>query len=316
MMGRPLRIEYAGAYYHVAARGNEQKDIFKSRKDREKFLSYLGSAVSRYGAVIHGYCLMSNHYHLLLETPSGNLSQIMQHLNGAYTNYFNTKRSRSGHLFQGRFQAILIEADEYSRELSRYIHLNPVRAGIVTKPEDYQWSSYRDYIGVREPPAWLHTQSILSCFHQSIPAAQEKYCGFVEDLLGREYQSPLKGAVASTLLGSCGFVQEITEKHIAGKPVDRDLPALRALSKRPSIDKIIETTERLLPENKRLATQASIYLCHKYSGAQLKEISERFGVGQSAISQASRRFALQLEKDPGLKKTIAQLEGAVSMSRV
>lgn len=108
-MGRQLRIEYPGAHYHVTARGNERKEIFKNDRDRGKFLSYLESAVTRYGAVVHAYCLMKNHYHLLLETPSGNLSQVMQHINGAYTNYFNTKRKRSGHLFQGRYKAILID---------------------------------------------------------------------------------------------------------------------------------------------------------------------------------------------------------------
>src|SRR5664279_2859353 len=140
-MARPLRIEYPGAFYHVTSRGNEQKDIFRSRKDREKFLGYLESAKERYGAVIHAFCLMNNHYHLLLETPSGNLSQIMRHINGAYTTYFNVKRKRAGHLFQGRYKAILVEADEYAKELSRYIHLNPVRVGIVANPEEYRWSS-------------------------------------------------------------------------------------------------------------------------------------------------------------------------------
>lgn len=109
---RPLRIQYPGAFYHVTARGNERKDVFKSKRDRERFLSYLETATERYGARVHVYCLMGNHYHLLLETPEGNLSQIMRHINGAYTTYFNTKRQRSGHLFQGRFKAILVDADE------------------------------------------------------------------------------------------------------------------------------------------------------------------------------------------------------------
>ena len=114
-MARPLRIEYPGAFYHVTSRGNEQKDIFRSRKDREKFLSYLESAKERYGAAIHTFCLMNNHYHLLLETPAGNLSQIMRHINGAYTTYFNVKRKRSGHLFQGRYKAILVDADCFGK---------------------------------------------------------------------------------------------------------------------------------------------------------------------------------------------------------
>ena len=136
-MARPLRITYPGAFYHVTSRGNERKAVFKSKRDREKFLEYLESATQRYDARIHTYCMMDTHYHLLLETPSGNLPQIMRHINGAYTTYFNVKRHRSGHLFQGRYKAILVDIDAYAQELSRYIHLNPVRAKIVETPEDY-----------------------------------------------------------------------------------------------------------------------------------------------------------------------------------
>ena len=142
-MARPLRITYPGAFYHVTSRGNERKNVFKNKRDREKFLEYFESATKRYDAVIHVFCLMDNHYHLLLETPSGNLPQIMQHINGAYTTYFNVKRGRSGHLFQGRYKAILVDIDEYAKELSRYIHLNPVRAKLVKTPEEYEWSSYQ-----------------------------------------------------------------------------------------------------------------------------------------------------------------------------
>ncbi|BCG46469.1 hypothetical protein GEOBRER4_n1264 [Citrifermentans bremense] len=146
-MARPLRIDFPGAFYHVTSRGDEKCDIFKSARDRLKFLEYLASTVDRHGAVIHGYCLMTNHYHLLLETPHANLSQILHLLNGSYTTYFNVKRKRAGHLFQGRFKAILVEADQYALELSRYMHLNPVRAGMTKEPATYQWSSYLAYIG-------------------------------------------------------------------------------------------------------------------------------------------------------------------------
>ena len=215
-MGRPLRIVYPGAYYHVTSRGNERKDVFMSQKDREQFLSYLESAVNRYDAVIHAYCLMSNHYHLILETPSGNLSKIMQHINGAYTNYFNLKRKRCGHLFQGRFKAILVEADEYAQELSRYIHLNPVRATIVNRPEEYRWSSYLDYTGERKCPDWLETSLILEYFGNG-EDRYGKYRIFVEEMLGSEYTSPFTGVVASTILGSENFVYRVTEKYIDSK---------------------------------------------------------------------------------------------------
>ena len=313
-MGRPLRIEYPGAYYHVTTRGNERKDVFKSEKDRERFLTYLESAVKRYGAIIHVYCLMSNHYHLFIETPSGNLSQIMQHINGAYTNYFNTKRKRSGHLFQGRYKAILIEADEYAAELSRYIHLNPVRADMTKRPEEYPWSSYRDYIGERKAPEWLKTGFVLGYFGTKASDSERRYRKFVEDLLGKEYESPLNAAIAATMLGGTEFIREIMEKYINGKQTDRDLPALRTLSNRPTNDSIIQRVQGIEPA--RLAEKISIYLCHKYSGAKLKEIGELFGIGQSAVTQTSRRFAKQMDGDETLTKLVGQLERALGVSNV
>lgn len=306
-MGRQLRIEYPGAHYHVTARGNERKDVFKSIRDREKFLLYLESAVLRYGAVIHSYCLMNNHYHLLLETPTGNLSQVMQHINGAYTNYFNAKRKRSGHLFQGRYKAILIEADEYALELSRYIHLNPVRAGACVAPDEYRWSSHRDYIGLREAPSWLNTTLILGLFGTSKDIAWKKYRKFVEELVGKEQESPVMRAVAATILGSEDFVAEIQGRHVDAKTADRNLPALRQLVNRPAIDRIIRIAKEAFGDNEQLAGKAAIYLCHKYSGAKLREIGERFGVKDSAISQSSRRFEMGLCKDKELAKTVGKL---------
>jgi REP element-mobilizing transposase RayT len=313
-MGRPLRIEYAGAHYHITARGNEQKDVFKSQRDREQFLSYLESSVLRYGAVIHAYCLMSNHYHLLLETPSGNLSKIMQHINGAYTNYFNVKRKRSGHLFQGRYKAILIDADEYAKELSRYIHLNPVRAGMVSRPAEYRWSSYSEYVGERKSPDWLTTGLVLGYFGTG-KKGFNSYRKFVEELIEQEYENPLNCTVAATILGSEEFVQEITTRHIDGKEKDRDLPALKKLATRPSLDRIIQTVQRII-DNEKLSGKACIYFYHKFSGARLKEIGSCFGIGESAVSQASRRFVLQVKDNKELSKAVEKIKSELNLSRV
>jgi len=315
-MARQLRIEYPDAYYHVTARGNERKEIFKSEKDREKFLSYLESAVNRYGAVIHVWCLMSNHYHLLVETPSGNLSQIMQHINGAYTNYFNTKRKRSGHLFQGRYKGILVEADEYALELSRYIHLNPVRIGVVNEPGDYRWSSFQEYTGKRKMADWLSTEFILGYFDKSQSAAQKKYQQFVEEMVGKEHESPLQQMVAATMLGTPEFVATIQEQHIDGKSPDRNLPALKQLKGKPTIDQILEITRSVIKEDEKLVTKVAIYLCHRFSGTKLKEIGDQFGVKESAVSQSSRRFALELEKDKKLQKLVTDLEKQVNLCNV
>jgi REP element-mobilizing transposase RayT len=149
-----------------------------------------GQTGSRSNAVIHVYCIMDNHYHLLLETPSGNLSKIMAYINGAYTTYFNTKRQRCGHLFQGRFKAILVEAVEYAKELSRYIHLNPARAKMTELPEDYKWSSYSFYIGKDKSPEWLTVDFIFIYFGKKISDAQSRYMDFVNKKIGQEYESP------------------------------------------------------------------------------------------------------------------------------
>lgn len=243
-MARPLRIAFPGAFYHVTSRGNEQKDVFKNQRDREKFLEYLASATERYGAVIHAYCLLSNHYHLLLETPAGNLSQIMRHINGAYTTYFNVKRKRFGHLFQGRFKAILIEADEYATGLSRYIHLNPVRAGMAERPEDYRWSSYRSYIGQTAAPEWLKTGMVLDYFGRNIKVASKKYRTFVEDILGTEYESPLQSTYGTAVLGSGKFIEMVTATHLTDQVANRDVPALRQFINRPSPEEILSAVGR------------------------------------------------------------------------
>jgi len=212
-MARALRITFPGAFYHITTRGNERKAVFKNKRDREKFLEYLESATLRYDARIHAYCLMDNHYHLLLETPSGNLPQIMRHINGAYTTYFNVKRDRYGHLFQGRYKAILVDVDEYAKELSRYMHLNPVRAKIVETPEEYNWSSYQFYIGKQKPVEWLYRDFILGFFGKKISSAQKGYQEFVNALAFQEYDSPLEQVVSSTLLGSADFIAYIKDNR-------------------------------------------------------------------------------------------------------
>ena len=278
-MARPLRIEYPGAFYHITSRGNERKAVFKSARDREKFLSYLGSATERYAAIVHVYCLMDNHYHLLLETPAGNLSQIMHHINGAYTTYYNTKRERSGHLFQGRFKAILIEADEYAKELSRYLHLNPVRAGMCAHAEEYPWSSCRYYTVETKAPDWLQRGFILGTFGKDFSVAMKGYRDFVQAVMGESYDNPLAGLEHSVILGSSPFVAEIRDRYLKHTAQERDLPALRTLLKKPSLDQIEQAVDAVLLSAPKLARQVKLHLCQRYSGMRLTEIGLRFGWG-------------------------------------
>jgi putative transposase len=310
-MARPLRIEFPDAFYHVTARGNERRDIFRDDRDRQRFLGYLESSVSRYKAVVHVYCLMSNHYHLLLSTPAGNLSQIMRHINGGYTTYFNKRHDRAGHLLQGRYKAILVEADPYAGELSRYIHLNPVRAGIAGRPEGYPWSSYAAYIGKTVPPNWLTIDWLLRYFGKKKGEARRAYRFFVEAAAGKT-EDPLKEAVAGLILGRIEFVEEIRERFLGKRQRERDIPSLRELTK-TSVSRIIEEAGKEFQDEAGLARKAAIYLSHQYSGRSLREIGELLALGESAVTQASRRFESVMKESRTLRRRVERVRKTLSL---
>src|SRR5882724_3151778 len=180
-MARPLRIEFPGGLYHVTARGNGRLAIFIDDSDREQFLTVLASVVARYRVLCHAYCLMGNHYHLLLETPEANLSRAMRQLNGVYGQGFNRSHGRSGHVFEGRFQAQVVDKDAYLRAVCRYIVLNPVRAGLVAHPRQWAWSSYRATAGEAPLPAFLTVDWVLSLRDTPVrAAAEDRYRRFID----------------------------------------------------------------------------------------------------------------------------------------
>lgn len=300
-MSRPLRIEYPGAFYHVTSRGNERKMVFQSTRDREKYLTYLESAHHRYGAIIHLYCLMGNHYHLLLETPRGNLSKVLHHINGAYTTYFNIKRGRSGHLFQGRFKGIIVEKDAYCKELSRYIHLNPVRAGLVKRPSEYPWSSYRCFIGKDQKPEWLTMELILGEFGGEGMKGYRRYREYIERGETKELESPFKRVFASTFLGSEEFINRIRMEYLEKKKIDkRNIPAIKKVIRGPSLEDIEKAVVEVIGKDHTLYKKMCIYLSHQYSGMRLDEIGACFGMKGSAVSQLSRRFKETIRGDKEL----------------
>jgi putative transposase len=206
-VARPLRIEYEGAVYHVTGRGNEQRKIFFSRRDYEKFKEYLADAVEKYSLILHGYVLMTNHYHLIIETPEKNLSKIMHHINSSYTTYININRKRSGHLMQGRFKSIVVEKDCYLLELSRYLHLNPVRANMTQLPEDYRNSSYGAYTTAGAENL-VSTKTILEMLDLKPDVARKKYKSFVESALEQGLESPLNKVYGGIILGSVDFIKD------------------------------------------------------------------------------------------------------------
>jgi hypothetical protein len=251
---------------------------------------------------------MDNHYHFLIETHRGNLSSVLHHINASYTGYFNRKYHRVGHLFQGRYKAILVEKDAYALELSRYIHLNPVRAEMVGKPEDYAWSSYHSYVGTEREPSFLKTDTILSYFGKKRGMAKKMYQQFTEEGLQTEVKNPLGKVVASTILGGEKYISWVQKEFITGQGAKRDIPALRVLAPQVSVDTIQQKVIRLIRDRK-LSRKISLYMIHRYSGLRLKEIGQLFGgLGESGVSQNTRRLEEELRRDKKLKALVEELK--------
>jgi len=307
-MARQLRIEFPGAFYHITSRGNQKNPIFFCDHDRSAFLDYCQGAHDKYGALIHCYCLMDNHYHLLLETPCGNLSQIMHFINASYSIFFNTKHSRVGHFLQGRFKAILIQADSYAQELSRYVHLNPVRAEIVRNPGDYPWSSYREFMGQRSPARWLSTALIMSYFGSDLNLARTRYAAYVAEALGRTIKNPLRDVGPCLILGGADFISRIKKTFLLDKAEDREVPAIRGLKKKMDLTTIQSTVEQTLGIKNKFTRNVTIFLCRNHTDLTLKEIAEHFQVSKSAIGKIVNQMRTLLAKDRTLRKAVKEDE--------
>jgi hypothetical protein len=249
---------------------------------------------------------------LLIETPSGNLAQIMQHINGAYTVYFNTRYRRAGHLFQGRYRSVLVDVDAYCLALSRYIHLNPVRKGVAGNPADYEWSSYQSYLGGKVAAQWLQTGFLLALIGDG-HGDRKSYREYVEnnDVTSDErYGNTLN---SRAIIGRKTFVEEVRQDCLVSRTISRDLPATRELRSLPEIQQIFEAVACEVKADQRLARKMTIYLCHRFSGCSLKEIGAHFGVGESAVSENSNRFATILYQDQRLAETVAGLLAVLKM---
>ena len=283
-MSRPLRVEYPGAVYHITSRGNERKNIFKSDGDCKLFMNILRQIISRFHWLCHGYALMGNHYHLLIETPEPNLSRGMRQLNGVYTQEINRIHRRVGHLFQGRYKAVVVDKDEYLLEVSRYIVLNPVRAGIVKGPDEWEWSSYRALAGIGKPPDFLTIDWILSQFGKD-EAARKAYIDFVIRGIGEEY--PVEALTGQIILGSQRFVRAIAGK-VNETSRGKEIPRGQRHAAGIELDEIFQKGAR--QGEKR---DASIYRAYVEGGYTMREIGEYLGLHYSSISLALRRY----EKD-------------------
>ena len=275
-MARPLRIEYPGAVYHVTSRGNARHRIFSDNQDRETFLSILGTVVKRYNWLCHAYCLMDNHYHCMIETPDGNLSVGMRQLNGIYTQRYSRRHDKPGHIFQGRFKAILVQKDNYLLELCRYVVLNPVPARLVEKPEAWRWSSYGATAGLRKKPHFLTTDWILGLFDSKGAVARKRYRGFVRE--GVHRASPWDELQGQVLLGGEGFVERFKD-FLEDKKLIKEIPRSQRYVSRPSLAKIFSGKET------RIQRDMSIRVAHLNHGYTLKEIADYLHVHYTTVSK-------------------------------
>src|SRR5215813_8642796 len=253
-MARPLRIEYDGALYHVTSRGNDRKAIFKDNSDRELFLNTLARVTERFHWICHGYCLMNNHYHLVIETPDGNLSKGMRQLNGVYTQAFNERHRRVGHIFQGRFKGILVQKDSHFMEVCRYVVLNPVRAKAVSHPGQWKWSSYRATAGRMSAHGCLTVEEVLSHFGQRKAIAEQRYCEFVQ--AGIDSPSIWDNLEAQSLLGVEGFAEGLRPLVTKRQQEVKEIPKGQRFVGRPSLKKLFSERSLGKTSRDRLIAQA------------------------------------------------------------
>ncbi len=320
-MARQLRIEYEGGFYHITSRGNQREKIFWGAKDRERLKTILGRTKERYGYLLHAYVFMSNHYHLLIETPHANLHQVMQNINTSYTVFVNKKYHRSGHLFQGRYKAFIVDKDKYLLALSRYIHLNPVRAGVVKRAEQFRWSSYQEYLYGRKGETLTDTDETLGFFSKQRAVAVRKYREFVE--AGTQGKSPLPDAMGS-ILGDEGFREGVL-KFLRVTSDKAGIPEIRKIERTHEIKDIVIGVAGYygLRESDLLRRRRSterqrkmgLYLSKLLSGKRNADIGAVFGITIQGVTNAVRDIEKRREGDKRLDLELRKIKESIGAQR-
>lgn len=328
-MSRPLRIEYPDAWYHVMNRGANRLKTFKESEDYDMFLRVIEEACTLFNVSLSAYCLMNNHYHLLIRTPEGNISRFMRHVNGVYTQRFNRKYKRDGSLFRGRFKAILIQADEYLTQVVKYIHNNPVKARVVNAREKYKWSSHLAYLKGKSPKEWLELMPVLSLFSLKRKLAIVHYKEFMGHPVKDEVTQFYSKKNQTSILGEATFKEWIKANFI--KKDDkaqleikekRELQGEKILTViKYEVCRMFKVNEEMLFERKRgeenLPKFITIALSRELSGLSLAEIAETFKMSSyKTVGTTCFRLKKKMEENKTIKKKYKRLKFLCSQGKI
>jgi len=323
-MSRPLRIEFSDAWYHVLNRGRRRESIFRDPKDYETFLQTVQEACEFWHLRVAAYCLLSNHYHLLVQTPNANLSRCLRHIDGVYTQRFNRRHGNDGPLFRGRYKALLIEADPYLLQLVRYIHRNPLRAGLAQTLDEYPWSSHQAYLSRSSKWKWLYKEPVCEMLAGRSSARIEAYRKFVVQEDSKELRQFFSRKRWPVFWGSEKFIARVRGRF-SSKKVDSEVPQRKELA--PALDLLIGAVSRSYRvERKDLfysrrghrneAKDVAIYLARRLRGDRLKEIGGAFQIGRySTVSSIVERMKVRIGSDEKLRKRVDHLILIIQMSQ-
>ena len=332
-MARTLRIQFEYAYYHVTCRGNSGQEIFSYDADRLTFLDLLERSSDIYQTEILTYVLMSNHFHLLVKTPLGNLQEFMRHFNISYTSYYNWRHDRRGHLYQGRYKSFLVDADQYLQEVSRYIHLNPVRVKVrsgMTLGEkekylrDYRWSSYGGYLSQGGRRGFLRAEEVLRYFGGDVPAGRRRYAAFVREGITGNLPNPLERGTGHGIIGTNEFIEKIKEEYIRSGIGAREVPAVKRILAQVEPERIIRNIceefkvkrdELLRKGYKGVARGILMEMLYRYGGMNQREIGELMGIDYSAVSVMRKRLSALQKKDRNLSAGVEKLKRRIQPSQ-
>lgn len=320
-MARPLRIEYPGAWYHAMNRGLNQSDIYLSQSDYELFLKVLKESCDLFHVSVSAYCLMSNHYHLLLCTPEGNLSRFMRHLNGVYTQRHNRKHKKDGPLFRGRYKAILVQEEEYLREVMRYIHRNPLKAKMVKELGRYPWSSHKVYEKGKSKESWLNIDDVLGSFSEKRRIALRMYKEFIDQTIETELDKFYSRAQQSSILGDESFIKMIRERFIyPDKDIKIEIKEKIQILSEGRIEKInleirdyFGINEKKLYSSRRgevnIPRYMAISLSRELSGFNFPEIAKRYKIeNYRTVGTICYRFNEKLKSNKKLSKEYERMK--------